>query len=128
MDRSALPESPSRAGLIRRAWRNRRILASALGVLALAAIVFAAHAAALRREAIARSDLEAGIRSESVGEFAAAAAHFARAIDRASAGWNQALRQVAAEAEIRRQNALATERTGTAPKHFSSELSRSAIA
>ena len=61
------------------------------------------HAAALRREALARSDLEAGIRSESAGEFAAAAAQFSRAIDRASAGGNQALRQLAVEAEHRRQ-------------------------
>ena len=106
--RFAREPEPSRT--LHARWRNRRALASALGVLALAATYFAAHAAAVRRETLARSDLEAGIQSESAGEFAAAAAHFSRAIDRAGAGGNRALRQLAVEAEHRRQDALAAER------------------
>ncbi len=89
---------PEPARTLRRAWRSRRVLASALGVLALAAAFFTMQTAALRREAMTRRDLEAGIRSASAGEFAAAAAQFAMAFDRASAGRSQALRSLANEA------------------------------
>ena len=99
---------PSRT--LRRAWRSRRMLASALGLLALAAAFFASQTAALRREAMARRDLDAGIRSASAGEFAAAAAQFAMAFDRASAGGSQALRSLADEADRRRNDALAAGR------------------
>ena len=105
MARSVSPASPSRAGHCAARGGTAACSPSALGVLALAATFFAMHTAALRREALARSDLEAGIRSATAGEFAAAAAQFARAIDRASAGGSQALRQLAVEAEHRRQNA-----------------------
>jgi eukaryotic-like serine/threonine-protein kinase len=94
----------------RRVWRNRRALASAVGALAVVAVFLAAHIAALRREVMARRDLDAGIRSASTGEFAAAAAQFAMAFDRASVGGSQALRAIAGEAEGRGKAALAAGR------------------
>ena len=115
---------PSRT--LRRAWRNRYVLAAALGVLMLATAFVAAQAAALRREALARIDLESGIRSASAGEFVAAAAQFAMVVDRASAGGSQALRSLAAEAVGRRNGALAAARVRDRafPGIFSSWLSR----
>ena len=46
---------PEPGRTLRRAWRNRRVLALALGVLAFAATFFAVQTAALRREARARA-------------------------------------------------------------------------
>ena len=63
-----------------------RALATAVGLLAVVAALFVAQTATLRREATTRRDLDAGIRSASAGEFAAAAAQFGMAYDRASAG------------------------------------------
>ena len=109
--RFAREPEPSRT--LRRAGETAAYSHSVLGVLARGGQLFRGRrtaATALRREALARSDLEAGIRSESAGEFAAAAAQFARAIDRAGAGGSKALRRLAAEAEHRRQNAIAAGR------------------
>ncbi len=99
---------PSRT--LRRAWRNRRALATAVGLLAVVAALFVAQRATLRREATTRRDLDAGIRSASAGEFAAAAAQFGMAYDRASAGGSQALRSLANEADRRRNHAVAAGR------------------
>jgi len=99
---------PSRS--LRWAWRNRGLVATALGVFALVAAVFAAHTAVLRREALARHDLDAGIRSARSGEFAAAAAQFAMAFDRASVGATHSLRLIADEAGRRKNEALAAGR------------------
>ena len=82
------------------------MIASALGALALAAAFFANYTAGLRSEALARRDLDAGIRSASAGEFAAAAAQFGRVLDRASTGGNHALRLLADDAKGRRNEAL----------------------
>ena len=71
------------------------MLAGAVGVLMLLTAIFAAQTAALRVESRARLALDAGIRSAAAGEFAAAAAQFAMAHDRASTGSGQALRSLA---------------------------------
>ena len=101
---------PEPSKTLRRAWRNRRVLASAMGLLALVAAVFTVQTAVLKREATARRDLDAGVRSASAGEFAAASAQFAMAFDRASAGGSQALRLLATEANRRGNEALAAGR------------------
>ncbi len=106
--RFAREPEPSRT--LRQAWRNRSLLATALGVLALLAAFFAAHTAVLRREAMARRDLDAGIRSATAGQFAAAAAQFDMAFDRANVGLTQTLRSFADEADRRRNDALAAGR------------------
>jgi eukaryotic-like serine/threonine-protein kinase len=95
---------PSRT--FRWASRNRRGIVLALGALALTGAFLSAHTAALRREALARRDLDAGIRSASAGEFTAAAAQFSSAFDRAGTGGNQALRLLAGDADRRRNEAL----------------------
>ena len=79
-------------------------------MLTLAAAFFAAQAAALRREAMARSDLDSGIRSASAGEFAAAAAQFAMAVDRASAGGARLFAHSRSRPIGRRNDALAAGR------------------
>jgi eukaryotic-like serine/threonine-protein kinase len=86
------------------------MLASALAVLALAAVFFSAQTVILRREAMARRDFDAGIRSALAGEFTAAATQFAMAFDRASAGGSRALRSLADEADRRGKDALAAGR------------------
>ena len=86
------------------------MLASAMCMLALTAAWFTAQTAALKREAMTRRDLDAGIRSASAGEFAAASAQFAMAFDRASVGGSQALRSLANEADRRRNEAFAAGR------------------
>ena len=97
---------PSRT--LRRAWRSRRVLAAVLGLFALGAALMGWQTATLRREATARHELEAGIRLASAGEFAAAAAQFGRAFDRASAGGSRALRAIALRADERRNDAIAS--------------------
>jgi eukaryotic-like serine/threonine-protein kinase len=101
---------PEPTRTLRRAWRNRHVLALVFGVLMVFAAIFALQTAALRREARARVDLDAGIRSASAGEFTAAAAQFAMAVERASTGSSRALRSLAQEAEERRIDALAAGR------------------
>ena len=101
---------PEPGRTLRRAWRSRRMLASVMGVLALAAALFASQTAALKREATVRRALDAGIRSASAGQFGAAAAQFAMAFDRASAGGSQALQSLAYEADRRKNEAFAAER------------------
>ena len=113
---------PEPGRTIRRAWRNRRVLAAALGALMLAAAFIAAQAAALRREAMARIDLDAGIRSASAGEFNAAATQFAMAFDRASAGGSRALRSLADEADRRGKDALAAGRVRDRAQAFFLEV------
>ena len=83
---------------------------TALAVLALVAFLFAGHTALMRREAMARRDLDAGVRSASEGEFAAAAAQFAMALDRANVGATHTLRSLADEANRRKNDALAAGR------------------
>ena len=76
----------------------------------LLAAFFGAHTAVLRREAMARRDLDAGIRSATAGEFAAAAAQFAMAFDRANVGVTKTLRSIADEADRHKKDALAAGR------------------
>jgi serine/threonine protein kinase/Tfp pilus assembly protein PilF len=104
--RFAREPEPSRT--FRRLWRNRRVLAAVLGLIALAVGLMTWQTATLKREATARRELEAGIRLVSAGEFTAAAAQFGRAFDRASTGGSRALRLLAQEAEERRDHAIAS--------------------
>jgi serine/threonine protein kinase/Tfp pilus assembly protein PilF len=99
---------PSRT--FRRLWTNRHLLATAFAALALFAALFTAHNAVLRREVMARRDLDAGIRAAAAGEFTAAAAQFAMAFDRANVGATQALRSLAEEADRCKNDALAAGR------------------
>ena len=101
---------PEPGRTLRRVWRNRSLLATTLGVLMLLAAFFGTHTAVLRREAMARRDLDAGIRSETAGEFAAAAAQFAMAFDRANVGVTKTLRSIADEADRHKKDALAAGR------------------
>jgi eukaryotic-like serine/threonine-protein kinase len=106
--RFAREPQPSRA--VRWAARNRRMLFIALAMLAAAAALFAAQSAEGRRERMARSSFEAGLRSAGAGEFVAAAEQFATAADLTSGSWSRTLRSMAGEASRRRQDALRAER------------------
>jgi serine/threonine protein kinase/Tfp pilus assembly protein PilF len=99
---------PDRA--LKWAYRNRRTLVLGIGAGVLAVVFFAFQSAAVQREAVVRRELDTGTRSAAAGDFDAAAAHFAMAADRARAGGSRALRTLAAEAEHKRQDALAASR------------------
>jgi serine/threonine protein kinase/predicted Zn-dependent protease len=105
--RLCFAREPQPGRVLKWAFHNRRGLALAAAALALFAALLVAQSVALRREAFARRELDTGLRSAAAGEFEAAAAHFAMAVERASAGTTPALRSLANEADHKRQDALA---------------------